>query len=130
VTFGELSASVLLVPLVALAAAGCGGSDAPEEAPPLSTVAAIPPAAPGAIGVIFEDPKPLGVASGRSPEPSPLVPPEEESPTPLPGTTPPPNPFGEPLPKPQPVEKEPKPGAPKKDGSGGAAGPLPKGVQL
>lgn len=100
--------------------AGCSDRYAPEEAPPIGSVAMIPVAAPGATGVVFESPRPYGVSGVRPTEaPSPLP---SAVPEPLPDD-PPPSPFVEP---PSPPKKHDG----KAPGDGSKVGPLPKGVQL
>jgi hypothetical protein len=105
--------------------AGCSDRYAPEEAPPIASVAMIPVAAPGATGVAIDSPRPYGVAAARPTEvPSPL--PGNAVPLPVPGDlpdVPPPSPFVEP---PSPSQKKDGKGS----GDGSKVGPLPKGVQL
>jgi hypothetical protein len=107
-----------------LLVAGCSDRYAPEEAPPISSVAMIPVAAPGARGVVFESARPYGVSTGRQTElPSPLPSAVPEDPVPLPSETPP-SPFVEPTTPPK------KKNDGKGPGDGSKTGPLPKGVQL
>ncbi|NUQ76543.1 MAG: hypothetical protein HUU21_23635 [Polyangiaceae bacterium] len=107
--------------------AGCSDRFAPDEAPPISSIAMIPMAPPGATGVAIEGPRTYGAPPVRPMDvPSPL-------PSELPDSLtddPPPSPFVEPpsppaIKDPSKTDKNPKPPA---DGS--KVGPLPKGVQL
>jgi hypothetical protein len=110
--------------------AGCSDRYAPEEAPPIASVAMIPVAAPGATGVAFDSARPYGVGAMRPTEvPSPL--PSSAVPSPLPSNAVP-EPFPD-DPTPSPFVEPPSPSK-KKDGKGSGdgskVGPLPKGVQL
>lgn len=106
-----------------LLAAGCSDGYAPDEAPPIPTVAVIATAAPNATGVHFESPRPYGVTTGRPPEaPTPL--PNKPDPLPVPVEPTAPNPFVEP---PVPDKKK---NTDKTPNDGSKVGPLPKGVQL
>jgi hypothetical protein len=120
--FGVLSRARALFALAAwLLLAGCSDRYAPEEAPPVASVAMIPVAAPGATGVVIGSSRPSGVSAAWPTEvPSPL-PSAVPEPLPLPDDSAP-SPFVEP---PSPKKKDGK-----GSGDGSKVGPLPKGVQL